>query len=105
VRASSDITARLTVGTEMLSVRVDELDRLVDALARLDLREAESIGEQITALRLLGGAIHLTPTEAELAAIQLALAVLAEQTQPLSLAFLRLAHLCAGDDELAGQAR
>ncbi len=87
----------------MLSVRSDELDRLLDALARLDLREAESVGEQIAALRLVGGAIRLTPTEAELAAIQLALAVLAEQTQPLSRAFLHLADLCADDDELAGQ--
>lgn len=91
-------TAQLVVREELLDLPAAELDRLLDALAQLDLRGAEAVGEQITALRLAGGVIVLTPTEAELAALEGALAALAEEPERLGPALLRLAGLCADHD-------
>ena len=75
----------------------EELGRLLDALVLLDLREAEAVAGQIAALRLAGGVIALTPTEAEIGALELALAALAVDARPLGPALSHLASICADD--------
>jgi hypothetical protein len=97
VRRPERGTTQLAVRDEVLSLRSDELDRLLEALVGLDLRDAGAVAEQIRALRLAGGVIRLTPTEAELAALELALA---GEARPLGPALLRLASICA-DEQLA----
>lgn len=94
-------TTRLTVRAEAVPVRDDELQRLLNALARLGQRDADAVAEQITALRLVGGLIHLTPTEAELATLKLALAALAEDSRPFGPNLRRLAADCADENPLA----
>lgn len=93
-------TTQLAVREEVLSLRADELGRLLEALVRLDLRDADAVGDQITALRLAGGVIRLIPTEAELAALELALATLAAEARPLGPTLLRLASICGDDHRL-----
>jgi hypothetical protein len=93
--------SQLTLREEAVPVRGDELERLLDALARLGQRDADAVAEQITALRLVGGVIHLTPTEAELAALGLALAALAEDGGSFGPSLQRLADDCAAQSGLA----
>ncbi len=95
--ATGFATTQLTVRDEVFRLRDDELDRLLEALAALGQGDAWAVAEQIAALRLAGGAIRLTPTEAELAAIGSALA-LAEEARPVGPELLRLASICADAD-------
>jgi hypothetical protein len=88
-------TSRLTVREDAVAMRGDELEQLLDALARLGQRDADAVAEQITALRLAGAVIRLTPTEAELAALTLALAALAEDGRSPGPSLQRLAADCA----------
>lgn len=74
MRADEETRTELSLGDESVELTSGELDRLLLALTRLELREAVAVGEQIAALRLAGGAIRLTPTPAELAAVERALA-------------------------------
>ena len=62
---------------ETLSLRDEDLGELLAALARLDSPGAKSVADQITALRLAGGDIRLMPTEAEIAALDVALSSIA----------------------------
>jgi hypothetical protein len=101
VREAAGATTQLVVREEVLSVPDDELDRLLEALARLDLRDAEAVADEIAALRLAGGSIRLTPTEAELAALELALVALAAEPRPLGPTLRRLASVCAAGRSLA----
>lgn len=94
-------TSQLTLRNEAVPVRGDELERLLEALVRLGQRDADAVAEQITALRLIGDGIRLTPTEAELAALQLALAALAEDGRPFGSSLQRLAADCADESGLA----
>jgi len=87
----------------VLSLRGDELGRLLEALVRLDSREADAVAEQIAALRLAGGVIRLTPTEAELAVLELGLAALAEDP-PLGGELMRLAARRADGSPSGGKA-
>jgi hypothetical protein len=97
--ANAEGHVELSIGDEAVSLRQDELDRLVEALGSLEQREAADVAEEITALRLAGGAIRLFPTEAEQEALRQALARETEQ-EPLGAALLRLVGLCdpASDD-------
>jgi len=97
VTGSADAPMQLVVREEVLDLRGEELDRLLEALARLDLRDADAVADDIAALRLAGGVIRLTPTEAELAALARALAALAAEVRPLGPRLRRLASVCAGD--------
>jgi hypothetical protein len=101
MRTSARVTTQLTVREETLSLDGEELDRLLEALARLDQRDAGAIAEQIRALLLAGGVVRLTPTEAELAALELALVALAEDAPSFGPSLLRLADICADDDRVA----
>jgi hypothetical protein len=84
----------LAIRDEVLLLRADELDRLVEALGALGGNDADAVAEQIRALRLAGGSIRLTPTEAEIAAMGSALA-LADEGRPVSAELLRLSSVCA----------
>lgn len=83
---------QLALGEELLTLSSDELAQVLAGLRRLETRDAASVAEQIAALRLAGGVIRLTPTEAELAALRHALA---DEPHPLSTVLLQLARLCA----------
>jgi hypothetical protein len=98
VTASASDMRQLTLREDVLSVDDEELARLLDALDQLDLRDAEAVAGQIAALRLAGGVIGLMPTEAEIAALELALAALAAEARPLGPALSRLASICADED-------
>lgn len=74
---ADDGSAVVSVGEAIVRLTRDELDRLLEALARLEQRDAEAVLEEIRALRLLGGTIRLLPSEAELASLEAALAGLA----------------------------
>ena len=82
---------------EVLSVGNAELDRLLEALGRLDVRAAEAVAEHIAALRLAGGEIRLTPTEGEIAALGSALSTLAAEAPGLGPGLARLASVCSGE--------
>ena len=98
----ADTTRQFELCEQALSLGDEDLDRLLGALARLDLRDAEAVAGQIAALRLAGGAIRLTPTEAEIAALVSALSVLAADDLPLGPALMRLASICT-DEGIAGE--
>jgi hypothetical protein len=103
LNASAGATRRIALRGEGLSLGDEELGRLLEALARLDLRDAGHVADQIAALRLADGVIRLTPTEGEIAALEVALAALAAEERPLGPALTRLASLCA-EDGPAGEA-
>jgi hypothetical protein len=86
-------TTRVALAGKLIALSSDELDRLLLALAGLELRAAEPLAEQIAALRLAGGTIDLMPTEAGLAALRLALAALGERGEPIP-GLARLAASC-----------
>jgi hypothetical protein len=94
VNASAAVTRQLVLCEETLSVDDEELRRLLGALARLDLRDADAVADQISALRLADGAIRLVPTEGEISALELALAALAGEERPLGPVLARLASIC-----------
>lgn len=98
VNAPTGATRRLALREDVLCVDDEELGQLLEALRRLDLGDAEAVADQIAALRLAGGVIHLMPTEAEIGALELALAVLAAEARPLGPGLSRLASICAGED-------
>lgn len=89
---SGEATRQVALGDELLALSSGELEQVLAGLRRLDTRDAATVAEQIAALRLAGGVIRLTPTEAELAALRHALA---EVPQPLSAVLRELARLCA----------
>ena len=88
---------RVALRGEVLSVGDAELDRLLEALVRLDLRAAGAVAEHIAALRLAGAEIRLTPTEGEIAALGVALSTLAAEALVLGPGLARLASVCSGD--------
>jgi hypothetical protein len=92
--SSATRSVRLAVGDEPVSLRPDELDRLQQALAALASRDAATVADDIAALRLAGGPIRLLPSEAELAAVHLALTA-AGRSKPLGPELARLRFLCA----------
>jgi hypothetical protein len=79
VRRGDNGSTTLAVGEEIVSLRPDELERLLEALARLKQRDADAVREQIGALRLLGSTIRLSPAEAQLSTLKTALASLADE--------------------------
>jgi hypothetical protein len=94
VNGFADTTTPFELSEQALCLSDEDLDRLLKSLAQLDLRDAEAVAGQIAALRLAGGVIGLTPTEAEIAALVSALSVLAADARPLGPALMRLASIC-----------
>ncbi len=82
------------LGDETVLLGSEELDRLLQRLALLDLPAAAGVADDIEALRLAGGPIRLLPTEAELAALRLAITAIAHVAAPLPPSLLRLRALC-----------
>jgi len=97
VIAFTGVERQVALREQVVCVGDEELGRLLEALARLELRGAGAVADQIAALRLAGGVIRLTPTETEIAALELALAALAAQARALGPALSRLASICADD--------
>jgi hypothetical protein len=93
VNGCADTVRQLELREQTLYLSDEDLDRLLEALARLDLRDAEAVAGQIAALRLADGVIRLTPTEAEITALVSALSALAG-ARPLGPALVRLAPIC-----------
>jgi hypothetical protein len=94
VNGSADVTRQLALREQALYLSDEDLGRLLDALARLEARDAEAVAGQIAALRLADGVIRLTPTEAEIAALVSGLSLLAADARPLGPALMRLASIC-----------
>lgn len=90
---SAGQTTRVAFDGEVIELSGEELDQVLQALAGLGLREAESVAEQIAALRLAGGTIDLVPTEAEVAALGLALRALGTRREHGG-TLARLAAIC-----------
>ncbi len=82
------------LGGETVVLAREELDRLLQRLALLDLPAAAGVADDIEALRLAGGPIRLLPTEAELAALRLAVTAIALAAAPLPPPLLRVQALC-----------
>src|SRR5690349_20642897 len=81
MKAAPDGHAQLALGEEIISLGGCELDRLLESLTRFRQHDADSLREEIRALRL-GGMIRLLPTEAELASSEVALDGLAADDPP-----------------------
>jgi hypothetical protein len=90
---TDDATRQIALGEDILAVSGSELERLLASLRRLESRDAATLVEEIEALRLAGGAIRLTPTDAELAALRHALAA---GPQPAGVTLLRRERPGAG---------
>lgn len=88
MNARDDRTRTVAVAGGSVALSDELLDGLLHALARLDSRGAETVREEIAALRLAGGEIRLVPSEVELAALTTA----ARQLAP---ALSDLEFLCA----------
>jgi hypothetical protein len=97
VNTRDGCTTKVAVGGGSVALTDDLLDVLLHALARLDSTGAETIREQIAALRLAGGEIRLVPTESELTSVRLALASLTTASRPLAPALSELETLCSHD--------
>jgi hypothetical protein len=91
--AGRDEPIELLIGDHSVPLGVEELDRLVVALAELEEDEAARVADDIGALRLAGGSIHLMPTGPELDSIRDALSVAAAH-EPLSDGLQLVAELC-----------
>lgn len=91
----SDEPIELLIGDDSVPIGVEELDRLVAALAELGEGESTRVADDLDALRLAGGSIHLMPTTIEIDAIRVALSV-AGAHEPLSEGLKRVAELCDG---------
>jgi hypothetical protein len=98
VKAGDSCSTALVLGEEIISLGSGKFERLLRALLGLGQRDAAVVREQIMALRLLGGVIRLTPTEAELAALEVVLAGLADDEPQLGSELKRLT--AGGADEM-----
>jgi hypothetical protein len=82
------------LGGQTVLLDREELERLLQRLALLDLPAAAGVADDIEALRLAGGPIRLLPTEAELAALRLAITAIAHAEGPMPASLLRLRAVC-----------
>ena len=77
-----------------MTLRDDDLDRLLAALDASDSKAAASLSEEIAALRVARVRIELLPTEAELSALRAAIAAAAPPSRPPGSSLVRLLALC-----------
>jgi len=105
VKAADERRTALAVGEEIISLGDGELDRLLKALLGLRQGDADTVREQIMALRLIGGVIRLAPTEAQLAALEVALGAVADEEPKLGPRLLRLTAGRTDEIVAAGESR
>jgi len=74
MRAAAVPRTEITIGRGTVAVRQDELDRLLRALGESKHSGAESIKDEIGALRIAGVRIHLLPSASEIEALLAAIA-------------------------------
>jgi hypothetical protein len=83
----------VTIARGTVPLMQDEITRLLQALAALGSAGADSIAEEISALRLAGIRMQLLPSESELAALRAALLAADHRPRPAS-GLTRLRLLC-----------
>jgi len=91
--ASAAPRVEVTIARGTVPLMQDEITRLLQALAALGSVGADSIAEEISALRLAGIRMQLLPSESELAALRAALLAADHRPRPAS-GLTRLRLLC-----------
>ena len=91
--ASAAPLVEVTIARGTVPLMQDEITRLLQALAALGSAGADSIAEEISALRLAGIRMQLLPSESELAALRAALLAADHRPRPAS-GLTRLRLLC-----------
>jgi len=91
--ASAAPRVEVTIARGTVPLMQDEISRLLEALAALGSAGADSIAEEISALRLAGIRMQLLPNESELAALRAALLAADHRPRPAS-GLTRLRLLC-----------
>jgi len=91
--ASAAPRVEVTIARGTVPLMQDEISRLLQALAVLGSAGADSIAEEISALRLAGIRMQLLPNESELAALRAALLAADHRPRPAS-GLTRLRLLC-----------
>jgi len=91
--ASAAPRVEVTIARGTVPLMQDEISRLLQALAALGSAGADSIAEEISALRLAGIRMQLLPNESELAALRAALLAADHRPRPAS-GLTRLRLLC-----------
>jgi len=91
--ASAAPRVEVTIARGTVPLMQDEITRLLQALAALGSAGADSIAEEISALRLAGIRMQLLPSEGELAALRAALLAADHRPRPAS-GLTRLRLLC-----------
>ena len=91
--ASAAPRVEVTIARGTVPLMQNEITRLLEALAALGSAGADSIAEEISALRLAGIRMQLRPSEGELAALRAALLAADHRPRPAS-GLTRLRLLC-----------
>jgi len=91
--ASAAPRVEVTIARGTVPLMQDEITRLLQALAALGSAGADSIAEEISALRLAGIRMQLLPSDSELAALRAALLAADHRPRPAS-GLTRLRLLC-----------
>jgi len=91
--ASAAPRVEVTIARSTVPLTQDEISRLLKALAALGSPGADSIAEEISALRVAGVRMQLLPSESELVALRAALLAADHRPRPAS-GLTRLRLLC-----------
>jgi len=91
--ASAAPRVEVTIARGTVPLMQDEISRLLQALAALGSPGADSIAEEISALRVAGVRMQLLPSESELVALRAALLAADHRPRPAS-GLTRLRLLC-----------
>jgi hypothetical protein len=92
--ASAAPRVEVTIARSTVPLTQDEISRLLSALSGLESTAADSIAEEISALRLAGVRMQLLPSPSELVALRAALVAADHRPRPAS-GLTRLRLLCA----------
>jgi len=94
MRSPAAPRTEITIGRGTVALRRDELDRLLLALGELRLPGAESVADEIAALRVAGVRIHLLPSTEELQALRAATRAAEPVARSGGSSLARLRELC-----------
>lgn len=92
--ASAAPRVEVTIARSTVPLTQDEISRLLSALSGLESSAADSIAEEISALRLAGVRMQLLPSQSEFVALRAALVAADHRPRPAS-GLTRLRLLCA----------